>query len=1146
MDVVCSLFRGGRVCTLEDYVRLDEKKGEEGKGSDEITKKESSSSFRSFLRTRTIAIPRDAPPLPPRSEPTYSQADTVHRVIETLFKFAWPEDPMHILTKGFRRSRPGHGSASGTGGAYGVSSYCPNPFVSRLKENHWTTLLNTVGNAQMIHMLLYCYLFRREGGGKVYQISGRPVQYLVYEDSLAKAVGRKRGGSKKAAASSVPRRTKKRQRCDDGCRRERAYVSRHRILFSDSFGKRPGLGQKHVLNRLLAKESTIGTMTCASQLARDVFRVLRTRNDKKNEGDTTGAPKSKRRKTILHWRIRDSAPGLMRKVLVGHRKCRYDRLLQKCCPLPKALREMSLSRRVLSQITLTDTYASQGGADDDDDDDEEEEEERVEGRVTAVVARDEAIAVDSTTTQSPSGDVTDVSALLSCTTPPSSVANFLVAALTRVLPWGLWGSGRNRSVLAHKIESFVAAGRHCEAFSDVELMTGVTIGDFTWIRTGPRRRKKKKRVAEENPESRQQRRRHTNPTEHRLCSDLVRRWIVWMFSELVVPLIRANFYVTESEANSQTLVYYRKPVWARICRRTMFDLVDASSETSLLRPLRASKARAMFNDKNESSSKRSRLFGCALLRLVPKMRKGDVRPIMNLSSRTRAAHPVRYGSSILSVNACLADTFAVLDSERRRRPQIVGSSVYDLNEIHVRFRKFAKKIKLRRSRRAGREERERTNVFFVVADVSHCFDSINQRKLLHIIREVALVDREYVVRSFATVRRGVSSAYRRGGGGHDDDDDGGCRLSTRKCRIASVCSAAATNDEGSTTSGCAANELSQRGGTKRSVIVDGVVQKYLKRRSVLELIRGHVTRNVVRMGNRYFTQRRGIPQGSVLSTVLCNIYYGWVERVLLKLEGHEGKDWTLMRLTDDFLFLSTSRDLATEFARKVRRGAPEYGFRTNPKKMRTNFDVPLQTENGRPLENDDGSTEEKSPWITWCGVRIHRATIEIAVDYSKFLSTTVVAAVAKGAETRRQQSLNRFSHVLMAFLARKCHAIFLDSTLNSFARVSENVIILSVLSAIKFRRFVRSLPVRPKAQERVEFVSKTAKDFSALVRERSDVVLVSSADVEWLFLTAFARVLRRGERVEGGGENGSLTSRACPSRSRRRETLASAGDISSQ
>lgn len=46
----------------------------------------------------------------------------------------------------------------------------------------------------------------------------------------------------------------------------------------------------------------------------------------------------------------------------------------------------------------------------------------------------------------------------------------------------------------------------------------------------------------------------------------------------------------------------------------------------------------------------------------------------------------------------------------------------------------------------------------------------------------------------------------------------------------------------------------------------------------LQTLRQHLFNNIVALDNKLFVQRRGIPQGSVLSSMLCNYYYGHLER----------------------------------------------------------------------------------------------------------------------------------------------------------------------------------------------------------------------------------------------------------------------------
>lgn len=43
----------------------------------------------------------------------------------------------------------------------------------------------------------------------------------------------------------------------------------------------------------------------------------------------------------------------------------------------------------------------------------------------------------------------------------------------------------------------------------------------------------------------------------------------WILNELVVPLIKLNFYVTEKHKEANRIFYYRKPVWILISKTAL-------------------------------------------------------------------------------------------------------------------------------------------------------------------------------------------------------------------------------------------------------------------------------------------------------------------------------------------------------------------------------------------------------------------------------------------------------------------------------------------------------------------------------------------------------------------------------------------------
>ena len=57
-----------------------------------------------------------------------------------------------------------------------------------------------------------------------------------------------------------------------------------------------------------------------------------------------------------------------------------------------------------------------------------------------------------------------------------------------------------------------------------------------------------------------------------------------------------------------------------------------------------------------------------------------------------------------------------------------------------------------------------------------------------------------------------------------------------------------------------------------------MVYPYSRKRDIIALLEEHITENIVKLGNEYYRQMVGIPQGSVLSAILCSFFYGDLER----------------------------------------------------------------------------------------------------------------------------------------------------------------------------------------------------------------------------------------------------------------------------
>ena len=133
-------------------------------------------------------------------------------------------------------------------------------------------------------------------------------------------------------------------------------------------------------------------------------------------------------------------------------------------------------------------------------------------------------------------------------------------------------------------------------------------------------------------------------------SDVNKRWeifnefVYYLFDSVLIPLIRANFHVTESNVHRYRLFYFRHDVWKSIAEPALTTL-----KLSMFEEVKFEKARRILD---------SRDIGFSQVRLLPK--ETGIRPIMNLRRRT-----IKKGSNMLgrSINSVLAPVYNVLTYE---------------------------------------------------------------------------------------------------------------------------------------------------------------------------------------------------------------------------------------------------------------------------------------------------------------------------------------------------------------------------------------------------------------------------------------------------------------------------------------------------
>jgi len=131
--------------------------------------------------------------------------------------------------------------------------------------------------------------------------------------------------------------------------------------------------------------------------------------------------------------------------------------------------------------------------------------------------------------------------------------------------------------------------------------------------------------------------------------EIFMEFVYWVFDSFVIPLIRTNFYVTESNVDRNRLFYFRHDVWLMLSEPSL-----ASLKLKLFEEVPTERASKMLT---------SRALGYSKVRLLPK--KTGARMINNLKRRPQF---VRNGVTMLgrSINTVLGPVFTVLKYEKVR------------------------------------------------------------------------------------------------------------------------------------------------------------------------------------------------------------------------------------------------------------------------------------------------------------------------------------------------------------------------------------------------------------------------------------------------------------------------------------------------
>lgn len=696
----------------------------------------------------------------------------------------------------------------------------------------------------------------------------------------------------------------------------------------------------------------------------------------------------------------------------------------------------------------------------------------------------------------------DLQEAATASTDVDKVLSFLRACLRRLIPPQFLGTSENLDFLLDKqVETFVRLRRR-EHFSNKNLIHGIRLAKIEWLCRSRGGRQ--------------------STADHCVAELLLVQILRWLFGGLIVPLLSSNFYVTESEFSGQKVLFYRRPVWSVFRRLSMNKLLDQQyTEISAQEASRRLSVQRMGFSRLRLLPKATGVRPIALLCKRAHILTSGMEPkksairgasdddecelaLGGLTKKLKSSHGPVNGwfrghrkisqETLLSTNQILNSAFSVLTYEQQRDGELFGAGLNGLFYLYPRYRRFVEHLK---------NNQRGSPLYCCSVDIRSCYDNIDQKHLSGVIESILSED-DYLIQRYDIFHPFESMSR---------------VLKQQRKRVGPPESFRALY---SIVDGLG-------GDFRRSVFSDCVSTSTIQRKLLLDQLKEHLTSHLVtvsdRKGDRYLLQSTGIPQGSVLSTLLCNFYYGSVERRLLPrklVDSHsllreEPAGDLLVRMVDDFMLWTTDLEVLRDFLVVMDRGDRDLGVQINKDKTKVSTSVSFQGKDGM-MTLLSPCQEAVSGFFPWCGMLFDLRNGHVRVDYSRFYDGQSGNSLT--VERSRNEG-EKFAVAMKAFVRPRCVPLLFDMAINDVHNQMVNFFQLLLLGGVRMCEYLRSSEMMPTLTSNVGFIMACIESTIVyafnLIKERlgregqhTDCrASFDQAAARWLGWKAFGDVVRR-------------------------------------
>ncbi|KAI3641946.1 hypothetical protein MIR68_000056 [Amoeboaphelidium protococcarum] len=527
-----------------------------------------------------------------------------------------------------------------------------------------------------------------------------------------------------------------------------------------------------------------------------------------------------------------------------------------------------------------------------------------------------------------------------------------------------------------------------------------------------------------------------NKLEHQKLQQLCSSLFQWLLNRFVSDLLKACFFITDTSHCKNRVFYYRFDLWRR--------MNEAQSSIKNLHAI----GMGQINTGRKFMSQ---------IRLIPK-ENGSFRRINNLRSVNNNNNKQMYG--------LLSDAQCILLSEKNYgQIDLLKEIVLSNDDIYARLKQF----KMRNKARLQRGDQ----LYFVKSDVTSAYDSINRQKLFCVLEQVFRQDSEFIIHGY---QRQLQLCLLR--------------------QFRKLYHKVSIRAEQHQTFPEFCKELAKTIANK--VFIDKVQQKKVSGADIFKAIEQLIYDNILQFEDEYYVQEEGIPQGSIVSSLLCSLLYSHLALDEL-FTFTRRSDSLLIKFIDDFLYLTFDKALAQGYLSRIQIGFPDYGVYMNPQKTGTNC-----------LDMDEHSSTLQE--VSFCGHIIQVGDLNVSIDMNRYFGSNLSDTLSVNYD---QNPGDRAFDKLVQYVRPKSLCIYFDCSLNGVQTVAMNIFENMLIIGLKILIYVRCLN-RTSGQRNEKFMCTQlwkvqiaavsiilGRVQSPVARRNSCTFYLKEYDIKWLCLKAF-------------------------------------------